>query len=64
MGTRGLPGPTHLNVGQDFEQLARGRAKKEALTILSRSLLKVIYHLLRTGASSDPSAVASSQVGS
>jgi hypothetical protein len=29
--------------------LARGRAKKEALTILSRSLLKIIYHLLRTG---------------
>lgn len=26
-----------------------GRAKKEALTILSRALLKVIYHLLRTG---------------
>jgi hypothetical protein len=29
--------------------LAQGRAKKEALTILSRSLLKIIYHLLRTG---------------
>lgn len=29
--------------------LARGRAKKEALTILSRSLLKIIYHLLCTG---------------
>jgi transposase len=34
--------------------LARGRAKKEALTILSRKLLKVLYHLLRTGASYDP----------
>ncbi len=33
--------------------LARGRAKKEALTILSRSLLKIIYHLLRTGAHYD-----------
>jgi transposase len=29
--------------------LDRGRAKKEALTILSRKLLKVIYYLLRTG---------------
>ena len=35
--------------------LERGRAKKEALTILSRSLLKIIYHLLRTGSSYDPS---------
>ena len=34
--------------------LDRGRAKKEALTILSRQLLKVIYYLLRTGASYDP----------
>jgi transposase len=34
--------------------LDRGRAKKEALTILSRKLLKVIYHLLHTGASYDP----------
>ena len=34
--------------------LDRGRAKKEALTILSRKLLKVIYYLLRTGASYDP----------
>jgi transposase len=33
--------------------LDRGRAKKEALTILSRKLLKVLYHLLRTGASYD-----------
>jgi transposase len=34
--------------------LAHGRAKKEALTILSRALLKVIYHLLRTGDVYDP----------
>jgi transposase len=34
--------------------LERGRAKKEALTILSRALLKVIYHLLRTATSYDP----------
>jgi transposase len=34
--------------------LARGRAQKEALTILSRKLLTVLSHLLRTGASSDP----------
>jgi transposase len=33
--------------------LARGRSKKEALTILSRALLRVIYHLLRTGARYD-----------
>jgi transposase len=39
--------------------LDRGRAKKEALTILSRSLLKVIYHVLRTGASYDPACIAS-----
>ena len=38
--------------------LQRGRAKKEAVVILSRSLLKVIYHLLRTGASYDPTRVA------
>jgi transposase len=37
--------------------LDRGRAKKEALTILSRKLLTVIYHLLRTGASYDPAAI-------
>jgi transposase len=37
--------------------LERGRAKKEALMILSRSLLKVIYHLLLTGASYDPACV-------
>ena len=34
--------------------LARGRAKKEASTILARALLRVIYHLLRTGEASDP----------
>jgi transposase len=38
--------------------LARGRAKKEALTILSRSLLKVIYHLLRTGTAYDPACLS------
>lgn len=44
--------------------LERGRAKKEALTILSRSLLKVIYHLLRTGASYDPACVGPLKTGS
>jgi len=34
--------------------LARGRAKKEAFTILARALLRVIYHLLRTGDAYDP----------
>jgi transposase len=34
--------------------LARGRAKKEAFTILARALLRVIYHLLRTGQAYDP----------
>jgi transposase len=34
--------------------LDRGRAKKEALAILSRALLRVIFHLLRTGTSYDP----------
>jgi len=34
--------------------LQRGRAKKEALTILARTLLKVAYALLRTGADYDP----------
>jgi transposase len=34
--------------------LDRGRAKKEALTILARALLRVIYHLLRTGQTYDP----------
>jgi hypothetical protein len=37
--------------------LDRGRAKKEALTILSRTLLTVIYHLLRTGAPYDPALI-------
>src|SRR5262249_15834038 len=37
--------------------LERSRAKKEALIILSRALLKVIYHLLRTGTSSDPAGL-------
>jgi transposase len=34
--------------------LDRGRAKKEAYIILARALLRVIYHLLRTGESYDP----------
>ena len=34
--------------------LDRGRAKKEALIILARKLLKVIFHLLRTGVAYDP----------
>ena len=34
--------------------LDRGRAKKEAFTILARALLRVIYHLLRTGEAYDP----------
>ncbi len=38
--------------------LDRGRAKKEALTILSRKLLTVLYHLLRTGASYDPARLS------
>ena len=38
--------------------LDRGRGKKEALAILSRALLKVIYHLLRTGASYDPARLS------
>jgi transposase len=42
--------------------LARGRAKKEALTILSRSLLKIIYHLLRTGTRYDATRLRSSAV--
>ena len=44
--------------------LDRGRAKKEALMILSRGLLKVIYHLARTGASYDPACVGAHQIGS
>jgi transposase len=34
--------------------LDRGRAKKEALTILSRAMLKTVYHLLSTGDAYDP----------
>jgi hypothetical protein len=41
--------------------LKHGRAKKEAVVILSRSLLKVIYHLLRAGASDDPTRVFPSE---
>jgi transposase len=33
--------------------LDRGRAKKHAFTILSRVLLKVLYHLLRTATAYD-----------
>lgn len=39
--------------------MARGRAKKEALTILSRVLLKIIYHLLRTGTRYDATRLCS-----
>jgi transposase len=38
--------------------LARGRAKKEALTILSRTMLKVIFHLWRTSSPYDPAKLA------
>jgi hypothetical protein len=34
--------------------LDRGRAKKEAYTILARALLRVIFHLLRTGEAYNP----------
>jgi transposase len=37
--------------------LGRGRAKKEALAILSRSMLKIVYYLLRTGTDYDPTAL-------
>jgi transposase len=37
--------------------LVRGRAKKEALTILSGTMLKVIYHLLRTGTAYNPASL-------
>lgn len=37
--------------------VSRGCARKEALTILSRGLLKIIYYLLRTGAAYDPARV-------
>lgn len=38
--------------------LDRGRAKKEALTILSRAFLKVLFHLLRTETTYDPARLA------
>jgi hypothetical protein len=38
--------------------LARGRAKEEALTILARALLRVVYHLLRTGEAYDAAGPA------
>jgi hypothetical protein len=38
--------------------LDHGWAKKEALTMRSRKLLKVIDHLLRTGASYDPASIS------
>ncbi len=41
--------------------LDRGRAKKEALLILSRSMLKIVYHLLRTNTSYDPACVFPTQ---
>jgi transposase len=37
--------------------LDRGRAKKEAFNILARALLRVIYHLLRTGEAYDPAVL-------
>jgi transposase len=39
--------------------LDRGRAKKEAYTILARALLRVIYHLLRTGEAYNPALLNS-----
>lgn len=41
--------------------LDRGRAKKEALAILSRALLRVAYHVLRTGTSYDASLLQPSR---
>ncbi len=41
--------------------VTRGCAKKEALTILSRGMLKIIYHLLRTGTAYDPARVGVQQ---
>jgi transposase len=41
--------------------LDRGRPKKEALTILSRAYLKVVYHVLRTGTAYDPLALTAPQ---
>jgi transposase len=37
--------------------LDRGRPKKEALTILSRAYLKVVYHVLHVGVAYDPLAL-------
>ncbi len=44
--------------------LARGRAKKESLTILSRGMLKIMYHLLLSGAAYDPARVGCQKPGS
>jgi transposase len=41
--------------------LDRGRAKKEALTILSRALLRVVYHVLRTYTPYDPDSLQPSR---
>jgi transposase len=41
--------------------LDRGRPKKEALTILARAFLKVVYHLLCTGTPYDPLALIAPQ---
>jgi transposase len=43
--------------------LDRGRAKQEARTILSRTLLKAIYHFLRSGLLSDPSLLREAAAG-
>jgi hypothetical protein len=34
--------------------LDRSRSKKEAFTILSRAVLRVVFHVLRAGEGSDP----------
>jgi len=44
--------------------LDHGRAKKEAYTILARALLRVIYHLLRTGQAYDPALLNSQTTSS
>ncbi len=41
--------------------LTRGCAKKEAVIILARGVLKIIYHLLRTEAIYDPARVGFQQ---
>ena len=41
--------------------LERGRPKKEAVTILSRAYLKVVYHILRTSTVYDPLALTAPQ---